>query len=219
MTSRDRGEVVRGWIPGLLGELVRWHGLYYVQSLGWPARFEAIVAQEAGELAAAADDGDVQAWSVWRGAQFLAGLAIDGRHGEGSQAAGADVSGPDRTARGARLRFFIAADAARGLGLGNRLMQDALSWCDARGYFQVWLTTVRGRDAAAHLYRKFGFVLRDEHIDASWGTPMHEQRWERQASATPLSAVATARHNPGASATSASMTPTTSPNMTSSPTP
>ncbi len=157
-----------GWVPGLVGELVRWHGWYYVRGLGWPARFEAIVAREAGELAAAGEHPEVSAWSAWRGDEFLGGLALDGR---GHQRAGA------------RLRFFIASDAARGRGVGTRLMQAALDAADARGYARVWLTTVSGLEPAAHLYRKHGFVLIDEHDDTSWGVTMREQRYVRESQA------------------------------------
>ncbi len=34
-------EWVEGSRPGLLGEIVRWHGLYYVRTLGWVREFEA----------------------------------------------------------------------------------------------------------------------------------------------------------------------------------
>lgn len=91
-----------GWVPGLAGELLRWHGLYYVRDHGWPPRFEVVVARELADLVQAAHHPEVHAWSAWRGDQFLAGLALDGR---------------DAAGRGARLRFFIASDAGRGLGL------------------------------------------------------------------------------------------------------
>jgi len=153
-----------GWVPGLLGELVRWHGRYYVGALGWPPVFEVIVAREAAELAAVQDE-DAQIWSAWRDGHFLGCIALDSR---------------EAAADGARLRFFIASDDARGHGVGTRLMRIALEAADARGDARVWLTTVRGLAAAAHLYSKFGFVMADEHDDNSWGTPMREQRFVRE---------------------------------------
>lgn len=161
-----------GWLPGLLGELVRWHGRYYVGALGWPPVFENIVAREAAELAGAQDD-EAQIWSAWRDGRFLACIALDSR-----QAA----------TKGARLRFFIASDEARGHGVGTRLMRIALEAADARGDARVWLTTVRGLGAAAHLYEKFGFVLADEHDDDSWGSPMREQRFVRERNASTFAA-------------------------------
>jgi GNAT superfamily N-acetyltransferase len=176
----DAGVMVHtGWVPGLLGELVRWHGRYYVGALGWPPVFERIVAREASELAAAPDD-EAQIWSAWRDGHFLGCIALDSR---------------EAATKGARLRFFIASDEARGHGVGTRLMRIALEAADARGDARVWLTTVRGLAAAAHLYSKFGFVLADEHDDDSWGASMREQRFVRE------------RHAGSSAAVTASTTP------------
>lgn len=157
---------VQGARPGLVGELVRWHGLHYVGGKGWAPVFEAICAEQLGEIArqlGARDD--VAAFSAWEGEAFLAGLVMDAR-------------GLERP--GTRLRFLIASDAARGRGLGNALLRRALSWADACGRQPVWLTTVAGLDAAAHLYRKFGFEIVAEQVDRTWGEEHREQRWERR---------------------------------------
>jgi GNAT superfamily N-acetyltransferase len=156
---------IQGPHPGLVGEIVRWHGLYYVQGRGWSPVFEALCAEQLGEIAK--DWGtrdDVTAFSAWRGAEFLAGLVMDAR----------PIAAP-----GARLRFLIASDAARGGGFGNALLTRALAWADARQAPRVWLTTVAGLEASSHLYRKYGFKLREEHVDRTWGDAHHEQLWER----------------------------------------
>ena len=99
---------VQGAHPGLVGEIVRWHGRYYVQGRGWSPVFEALCAEQLGAIAR--DLGvrdDVAAFSAWRDGEFMAALVMDARPQE-------------RT--GARLRFLIAADGARGQGLGNGLL-------------------------------------------------------------------------------------------------
>ena len=170
METIETGAVTRwveGGAPGLVGEIVRWHGLYYVRGQGWSAGFEALCAAQLGEIAS--NFGvreDVTAFSAWRGEQFLAGLVMDARPGPRP---------------GARLRFLIATDAARGQGLGNSLLARALAWADARGEPAVWLTTVAGLAASSHLYRKYGFSLVEERIDRTWGDEHREQLWERRA--------------------------------------
>jgi GNAT superfamily N-acetyltransferase len=157
---------VDGAHPGLVGEIVRWHGRYYVQGRGWSPVFEALCAEQLGAIAR--DLGvrdDVAAFSAWRDGEFLAGLVMDARPQERP---------------GARLRFLIAADGARGLGLGNEILRRALDWADRRGEPLVWLTTVAGLDASSHLYRKFGFTLVDERSDRTWGDEHVEQLWERR---------------------------------------
>jgi len=161
---------IDGPAPGLVGELVRWHGLYYVRRLDWSPVFEALCAQQLGEIARCfGERDDVTAFSAWDGDEFLAGVVMDARPG-------------DRP--GSRLRFLIASDAARGRGLGNALLERAVAWSERRGDPAVWLTTVAGLEASSHLYRKFGFRLLDERIDRTWGDEHREQLWERPHGAT-----------------------------------
>ena len=155
---------IEGPCPGLLGEIVRWHGLYYVQGRGWSPVFEALCAEQLGEIARNFGS-DCTAFSAWDEGEFLAALVMDAR--------------PSPRA-GARLRFLIASDAARGRGLGNELLQRALAWAEARGDGTVWLTTVAGLAASSHLYRKYGFVLLEERADRTWGDEHNEQLWERR---------------------------------------
>lgn len=155
---------VEGACPGLLGEIVRWHGRYYVQGRGWSPVFEALCAEQLGEIARHFGSGST-AFSAWDDEEFLAALVMDAR----------PAARP-----GARLRFLIASDAARGRGLGNGLLQRALAWADARAEPAVWLTTVAGLAASSHLYRKYGFVLLEEGLDHTWGDEHREQVWERR---------------------------------------
>ena len=158
---------VEGAHPGLVGEIVRWHGRYYVQGRGWAPVFESLCAEQLGEIArhwGARED--VTAFSAWRGGEFLAAVVMDARA---------------QSRPGARLRFLIASDAARGQGLGNELLARALAWADARREPAVWLTTVAGLEASSHLYRKYGFALLEEHRDRTWGDEHVEQLWERRA--------------------------------------
>jgi GNAT superfamily N-acetyltransferase len=78
----------------------------------------------------------------------------------------------------ARLRWFILAPAARGLGVGQRLLAGALEFVRERGYERVWLSTVAGLDTSAFLYRRARFVLTREWDAETWGAPCVEQRYE-----------------------------------------
>ena len=162
-------QVVEGNCPGLVGEIVRWHGLYYVGGLGWPQIFETLCAEQFAEIARhLGERDDVTAFSAWQGGgrEFLGAVVMDARPGARS---------------GARLRFFIASDGARGKGIGSELLARAIAWSERRGDPCVWLTTVAGLGASSHLYQKFGFQLLDEHIDRTWGSEHREQLWERKA--------------------------------------
>ena len=47
-----------------------------------------------------------------------------------------------------------------------------------RGYRSSYLWTTRELDAAASLYKRFGFVLTEEKESHSFGKPVREQRYD-----------------------------------------
>jgi GNAT superfamily N-acetyltransferase len=77
----------------------------------------------------------------------------------------------------ARLRWYIVNAKARGLGIGRRLIEDAIAFVRAQGYSRVWLSTATGLPESAHLYVAVGFVLVDEFDSQSWGGPVREQHY------------------------------------------
>ena len=92
-----------------------------------------------------------------------------------------DGSGADVPSDGARVRFFIMADRARGRGIGKVLVAETMAFIRDAAFDKAFLTTFRGLDAARKLYENHGWVLTHEALDTSWGTPLHEQRfdWKR----------------------------------------
>jgi GNAT superfamily N-acetyltransferase len=158
----------RGWQPGDLGWVIGAHGTYYGREWGFGAAFEGKVAEAMG------------AWiQRYDPARDLLLMAQDGKGPLG--AISLDGSGAEATREGARLRFFIMADRARGLGLGRVLLGETMAFIRAAGFPRAYLTTFRGLDAARALYEAHGWVLTSEVRDESWGTPLHEQRFDWQA--------------------------------------
>jgi GNAT superfamily N-acetyltransferase len=155
-------EIKQGYQPGCIGWVVGMHGRVYVGERTWNARYESIIAQELGAFFAQYDASKDGFWMASVNDEFAASITV------------ASVS--DSLAR---IRFFVADPRFVGQGLGKQLMKAALQFC-AVGTKDVFLTTVRGLDAARHLYEQFGFQLTQEHEDRSWGSPMIEQRWERK---------------------------------------
>lgn len=154
----------QGWSPGLLGWIVAEHGRYYEREWRLGPVFEAKVAQSLGELVARLDPARDLLLSAVDGETILGAIAVDG-------------SGPEAAARGARIRYFILSDAARGRGVGRALMDRTMAFIAAAGFQSAWLTTFAGLDAARHLYEQHDFRLDHEAVDTSWGTPLTEQRF------------------------------------------
>ena len=48
--------IQKGWRPGLVGEIVRAHAIYYARDWNFPRYFEAKVAREMGEFLARTSD-------------------------------------------------------------------------------------------------------------------------------------------------------------------
>ncbi len=78
----------------------------------------------------------------------------------------------------AQLRWFLIDPAARGLGLGKRLLGEAIAFSKSSGYETVILWTVSELAAAAHLYRSAGFRKVEEVPGQRWGVSVVEEKYE-----------------------------------------
>lgn len=158
-------DIVTGYLPGLVGRITELHAIYYAREWGFGAFFETRVATELSQFVGRYDVQRDRIWSAVVDGRVEASLTIDGLHG-------AD--------RGAHLRWFIAADAVRGQGLGQRLMAEAVRFCRHKRYARISLDTFRGLGPARHLYEKAGFRLVETRSGMQWGNEVEEQRFEIQ---------------------------------------
>lgn len=152
-----------GYRPGALAQIVKLHMDYYAPVWGFGQAFEVKVA---GELAAFLERRDPARdffRCAYRDEALMASITIDGM---------------DAAKEGAHLRWFIVSEAARGQGLGQVLMSEAMTFCRDRGYTLVYLTTFAGLDAARHLYETHGFRLESESAVDQWQGGVVEQRFE-----------------------------------------
>ena len=147
--------------PGDIGHVVRQHGLVYAQERGWDHRFEAYVAGPLAEFAIRHDATRERMWLAEYGASIVGSIAI--------------VSG---AADSAQLRWFLVDPAHRGMGVGTRLLAEAIAFCRATGRRHVYLWTVSGLDVSARLYRRAGFALSEQVRSERWGAPVVEERYD-----------------------------------------
>ncbi len=152
-----------GYLPGSIGRIVELHATYYHLNWGFGLFFEARVAKEMSEFLSRFDETRDGFWTICLNHQVEGSIAIDGMKA---------------TTEGAHLRWFILSPETRGRGFGNRLMEEAISFCKKRGYRKVYLCTFEGLHAARHLYEKFGFKLVEENEGTQWGTRVIEQKFE-----------------------------------------
>lgn len=149
-----------GYRPGAIGAIAALHGRHYAGSHGFDQVFEAKVARELGAFACRYDPAVDRLWLALRGDEILGSLVIDG--GE--------------AARVAHLRWFILAPAARGLGLGKRLMAEAMAFLRAGPFESAYLWTLADLDAAIHLYEADGWTVAERVRGTQWGKAVDEVR-------------------------------------------
>lgn len=148
--------------PGDLGWAVKAHGEIYASEFGWDTSFEALVAQIVADYAAGHDPEREAAWVA----------EVDGiRSGCVFCVAGEDPAT-------ARLRILLVDPAARGRGVGRRLVDEALAFARGAGYRRVVLWTNAPLTSAARIYRAAGFRLTAEEPHHSFGVDLVGQTYE-----------------------------------------
>ncbi len=152
---------LRSLQPGDLGWIIHRHGVLYAAEFGWGERFEALVAQIASEIVFNFDATKERCWLAERDGKIPGSVFLV--RGEGSVA---------------KLRLLLVEPSARGLGVGTRLVREAVDFARECGYTLVKLWTHRELVAAQHIYKKLGFRLTEEEPHAEWGVPVIGQKWE-----------------------------------------
>ncbi|WP_086670977.1 bifunctional helix-turn-helix transcriptional regulator/GNAT family N-acetyltransferase [Amycolatopsis pretoriensis] len=152
--------VLRPPRPGDLGWVVERHGALYGREYGFGSQFEGLVARIIADFAERDDD---------RQAFWIAEL--DGER-VGSIAC---TRGPDENT--AKLRLLLLEPAARGHGVGKRLVTECVEFARAHGYRAMELSTVSILTAARSIYRAAGFELVREEDFADWGPKLTDETW------------------------------------------
>ena len=150
--------------PGDLGWVVQAHGDLYAREHGWDTEFERLVL---GVVAAYAADHDPAREACWV-------AELDGRRVGCIMLVRSDAEST------AKLRVLLVDPAARGHGLGRRLVGTCLDFAAAAGYRRVELWTTANLPAARHLYQEAGFALADEQPQHRFGHDVVGQTWARE---------------------------------------
>ncbi len=163
----DRGAagpdfILRDPAPGDLGLIVQQQALLYTREYGWDWTFEALLAEIVARFAREFIPGRERCWVAERDGEIVGSVFV--------------VRQDDETAK---LRMLYVDAAARGLGLGRRLVDECLRFAQQAGYRRMVLWTNAGLDAARRIYEAVGFELLEEEPHHSFGKDLIGQNWGR----------------------------------------
>ena len=146
--------------PGDVGTIIYLHGTIYAHEYGFDPTFEAYVAAPLAQFVRA-DLARERVWIAEQDRRIVGCIAIVGVSPQVAQ-----------------LRWFLVDPRARGMGLGKRLLNEAIAFCSACEYRSITLWTVSTLAAAIHLYLKAGFVKLEEKPGRQWGVDLIEEKYE-----------------------------------------
>ena len=157
----QRRYTLRAPRPGDFGWIVKRNAELYAQDYGWVAPFEGVCAQIVADFVNKFDATRERGWIA----------EIDGEN-VGSLMLANDGDGV------ARLRLLLVEPKARGLGIGARLVDEAIRFARSAGYRKIALWTHSVLTAARHIYQSAGFKLMRSEEHQSWGKPVVSEHWD-----------------------------------------
>ena len=152
---------LRGLEPGDLGWVISRHGALYAAEYGWDITFEAAVARIAADVMEGFDPARERAWIAARGAERLGSVFLVRQSDEA-----------------AKLRMLIVDPAARGIGVGGRLVAECTAFARAAGYRRITLWTHSILTAARRLYAAEGYRITARGDIHTFGVNLTEETWE-----------------------------------------
>jgi DNA-binding MarR family transcriptional regulator/N-acetylglutamate synthase-like GNAT family acetyltransferase len=161
--KREDAVVLREHRPGDMGWVVESHAAVYHAEYGWGPRFEALVAGIVARFLEKFDPARERCWIAERNGERVGSVFVvrDAKKGH------------------ARLRLLLVEPAARGTGLGRRLVEECIAFAREKGYRKLVLWTHANLDAARATYRKTGFRRLDKtEAHSTFGPRAVSEFWE-----------------------------------------
>jgi DNA-binding MarR family transcriptional regulator/GNAT superfamily N-acetyltransferase len=147
--------------PGDMGWVVSSHGSIYAEEYGWNEEFEALVAEIVAKFLRHFDGERERCWIAEREGERVGSVFL-----------------VKHSARVAKLRLLIVDPKARGLGIGQRLVEECIRFARQVSYRKIILWTNNVLRDARRLYKATGFRLVREEPHHSFGKDLVGETWE-----------------------------------------
>ncbi|WP_328464338.1 bifunctional helix-turn-helix transcriptional regulator/GNAT family N-acetyltransferase [Streptomyces sp. NBC_00448] len=152
---------LRGPRPGDLGWAIERNAAVYATEYGWDEDYETLVARIVADYAS---DHDPQREAMWV-------AELDGDR------AGCVFCMRDDAPDTARLRLLLVDPAARGHGIGGRLVDTCIAFARQAAYTELVLWTNDVLAGARRIYERAGFELVAQKPHHSFGRELMGQDW------------------------------------------
>ena len=147
--------------PGDMGWIIARHGEVYTREFGWDSRIESLTARVCADFLDNFDAGLEHCWIAEQGGERLGSIFLVKGEAPGQ----------------AKLRLLMLTPAARGLGLGKRLVGECVAFARAAGYREVVLWTHAVLTAARGIYAAAGFEIVETWTHADLGPKQVSETW------------------------------------------
>ena len=154
------GFTLRAFRPGDMGMIAARQSILYQEVYGWGPQIEVIEGEVTTSFLRNFKPGREQCW-VAEVNGVMAGSVFLTDEGDGL----------------CRLRLLYVESFARGMGIGNALVEACLGFAREVGYSAMTLWTHTVLASARRIYAAHGFEIVETHVHEEFGAPVQSETW------------------------------------------